>query len=270
MRVTLCLVLLLAACAPAPAPPRTLTVFAAASLKESFEELGARFSAAHPGVSVTFNFAGSQQLAQQLAQGAPADVFAAAGTREMGGAVRAGAVVSGTERAFATNRLAVIVPRDNPAGIVVFEDLARPGVRLVLAGPSVPAGAYALQAIDRLGPDLAARVQANVVSQEENVRAVVTKIALGEGDAGIVYFTDVTSDVKFVPIRNAFNVRAVYLLAPTAHPPAGAALAQAFVDFVWSPDGQAILARHGFGPPPSAFFGPLRGWGQGADRMRAP
>ncbi len=232
----------------------TVTVFAASSLSESFKEIGQRFQQTY-GTSVVFNFAGSQQLVQQLAQGATADVFASANSREMDNAVVAGVVISGTQRIFARNRLVVIVPKDNPAQINTLQDLGRPGVKLIFAAPQVPAGAYTRQALGKMssdptfGADFQAHIDANVVSLEDNVKAVVTKVSLGEVDAGVVYASDVTSTVSpsltTLAIPDAFNQIAAYPIAPTANPPAGAA-AEQFVQFVLSAEGQEILARYHF------------------------
>jgi len=261
------LALLLAACEPqpTPSPPASeapageasahLLVFAAASLTEAYQELGTAFEAAHPGTTVTLNFAGSQQLAQQLAQGAPADVFASANTKQMAVAIEAGRVVSGTQQVFAHNRLVAIASVDSPAVVEGLHDLAQPGIKLVLAAREVPVGGYALDFLDKaahdpaFGPAYREGVLNNVVSYEQTVKAVLTKVALGEGDAGVVYSSDVTASaaekVTVIPIPDQLNTIATYPLASVSdnqHP----ALAQAFVAFVLSPQGQAILAEHGF------------------------
>lgn len=246
------------ASAPAAAPPANLTVFAAASLTESFGELGQMFEAQHPGVTVVFNFAGSQQLAQQLAQDAPADVFASANNRQMQAAVDAGRIAADSPQTFVRNRLVVVTPADNPAGLASYADLATPGLKLVLAAPEVPVGQYSLESLElagqdpSYGPDFVANVTGNVVSYEENVRAVLSKVSLGEADAGIVYATDAASagdSVRTLPIPDALNVIAVYPLAPVANS-AQAELAEAFVALVLSPEGQAVLARYGFDGAP--------------------
>jgi molybdate transport system substrate-binding protein len=237
LMLSACLVLLGAACAsqlhagggpsgPAGSPETTLSVFAASSLAEPFREIGQLFEREHPGAKVIFNHAGSQQLAQQLAQGAPADVFASAGPQPMQGAVESGRVRSGVVVQFASNRLAVIYPADNPAGLRTIQDLARPGLRLVLAAPEVPAGQYALDFLDKargdpdFGPGFPDGVLANVVSYEENVKAVVSKVALGEADAGIAYTTDVAAagsgKIGHLDIPDRVNVLAVYSIAPIA------------------------------------------------------
>lgn len=240
----------------------TLTVFAAASLTEAFADLAEAYERQHTGVDVQLNFAGSQQLAQQLAQGAPADLFASANQRQMTVAVAAGRVEATAPQLFASNRLVIVAPADNPAGIGTLADLARPDVKLVLAAAPVPAGQYARQILAQVETDprfdsagsasFQEAVLANVVSYEQNVRAVLTKVALGEADAGIVYASDVQgSTVTAIEIGAADNVLALYPLAPTAdsvHPE----LAQAFAHFVLSAEGQRILAAHGLQPPPES------------------
>ncbi|MBV9788714.1 MAG: molybdate ABC transporter substrate-binding protein [Chloroflexi bacterium] len=233
----------------------SLTVFAAASLTEAFGEIGQQFEQQH-GIKVTFNFAGSQQLSQQLAQGAEADVFASANRQEMQNAITSGSVISGTEQIFVRNRLVVIVPKDNPGQISQLQDLARSGLKLVFAAEQVPVGGYTQQALTKMsadpafGSDFGTKVIANVVSQEQNVKSVVTKVSLGEADAGVVYTSDVTPAVSdtiaTVAIPDTFNQIAAYPIAPTSDPPAGQELAQQFVDFVLSAEGQSILGRYNF------------------------
>jgi molybdate transport system substrate-binding protein len=233
----------------------TLTVFAAASLTEAFTELGQQFEADHPGVKVAFNFAGSQALSAQLGEGAPADLFASASTNEMNNAVAAGRVADGSQRTFARNKLVVIYPMSNPAGLKKLQDLAKPGLKLVLAAEEVPAGKYSLEFLDNASQDSALGVMfrddvlKNVVSYEENVKAVFTKVVLGEGDAGIVYLTDINVDdadgVGRLEIPDALNVTATYPIAEVsdAQQPE---LARAYIELVLSAQGQAILARYGF------------------------
>jgi len=237
----------------APASEQKLTVFAAASLTDAFNEIGEKFKQQNPGVTAEFNFAGSQQLRAQLEQGAVADVFASANTKEMNGAIQSDLVVSGTQKTFVRNRLAVIVPKDNPAGIKELKDLAKPGLKIVLAAPSVPVGGYALTALDKMNADFGATfsqtVLSNVVSQEDNVKQVVAKIQLGEADAGIVYSSDVTPDaatkVTKINIPDKYNVLATYPIAVLKAAPQ-ADLAAKLVDYVISADGQAILQKWGF------------------------
>lgn len=235
-------------------PHTTLTVFAAASLQAAFTELGAAFHAAHPDASVTFSFGGSDALAQQILAGAPADVFASANTRQMDVAVTGGRIAGASARTFAHNRLVVIVPKANPAHIQTLRDLARPGVTLVLAAAAVPAGQYALDFLTKasadpsFGASYETNVLKNVVSYETDVKAVLTKVALGEADAGIVYTTDAATrsdNVATVSIPDPLNSIASYPIAPVSGS-SHAALAAQFVAATLDPAGQAILARYGF------------------------
>lgn len=236
----------------------TLTVMAAASLSDAFTRIGAQFEEDHPGVRVAFNFAGSQQLAQQIAQGAAADVFASANLKQMNAAVQAGRIQPGAVQIFASNRLVMIYAVDNPAGVRALEDLAREGVKLVLAAGEVPAGQYTLEFLDKAGAAASfgagykAAVLANVVSYEDNIRIVLTKVALGEADAGIVYASDVTGaeagQVGIAAIPDALNVLAVYPAAPLSDSEQPE-LAVQFVDLLLAPQGQALLVEYGFQPP---------------------
>lgn len=234
-----------------------ITVFAASSLTDAFSALGQAFEAQHPGSAVVFNFAGSSQLAAQLVEGAEADVFAPANATQMQKVIDAGRVAAGTERWFVSNRLTVIVPADNPAGIGTLEDLARPGVALLLAVEGVPVRQYTDAVVAAVAAAQPAGFQeafyANVVSEEENVRQVAAKVALGEADAGIVYTSDVTPDmagqVRQIAIPDAQNVVAAYPIAALADS-ANSEPAQRFIAFVLSAEGQVILAQWGFGPPP--------------------
>ncbi|HVC35531.1 MAG TPA: molybdate ABC transporter substrate-binding protein [Chloroflexota bacterium] len=234
-----------------------LTVFAAASLTAAFGDVGKDFEAANPGTRVTFSFAGSQQLAQQINLGAPADVFASADSRQMDVAVQGGSVDGATRRVFARNRLVVVYPASNPAKLTTLQDLARPGLKIILADRSVPVGAYALTFLDKadqdptFGASYKAKVLKNVVSYEQDVKAELSKIELGEADAGIVYTTDITPDaadqVGRLAIPDELNTIAVYPIA-VVKTSKHAALAQEFVAYVLSPAGQATLARYGFIP----------------------
>lgn len=230
----------------------TLTVFAAASLGEVFGVLGETFERAHPGVKVRFSFAGSQELRTQLEHGAPADVFASADTRHMDAARAAGLV--DPPRVFATNAPVIVVPSDDPGKVRSLADLATVK-RLVIGAPEVPIGAYTLQILERArgraGADFPARVQARVVSRELNVRQVLTKVTLGEADAGIVYRSDARSAgarVRVVEIPAEVNVLAEYPIAAVTRAP-NRELARQWVALVTGPEGQAVLARAGFGPP---------------------
>ncbi len=256
LTLTLLLTLLLSACGAKPAPlpeARTLTVFAAASLTDAFGEIGQAFEAAHPGVTVTFNFGGSQALRTQIEEGAPADVFASANTKEMEALAAAGLAAADAPQIFLTNKLMVILPADNPAALETLEDLARPGVKLVLAAEEVPVGKYARQAIDLMGTAFGAefkeQVMANVVSNEDNVKQVVAKVQLGEADAGLVYTSDAVAapDLKTLEIPAELNVVAKYPIAALVDS-ADTDLAAQFIAYVLSTEGQAILAKWGFGP----------------------
>jgi molybdate transport system substrate-binding protein len=232
-------------------------VFAAASLTASFEQIATDLEAANLGLEITYNFAGSQALVTQLTEGAEADVFASASNGQMKNAVEAG-VIDGSPVVFTQNRLAVVVPADNPAGIASFADLAG-DLDLVLALPDVPVGQYARQSICTAGQDTAAygdgfvdSVAANVVSEEDNVKAVLTKVSLGEADAGIVYTTDITADVAdsvtIIEVPAEVNVVAKYPIAPVVE--GDAALAAAFISYITGDEGQATLQEFGFEPKP--------------------
>lgn len=235
----------------------TLNVFAAASLTAAFRDIGKTFEAANPGVTVVNNFAGSQQLAQQINQGAPADVFASANLAQMAVVISGGEVTSGTQQIFATNLLTIIYPKDNPAKLSKLQDLANPGLKLVLEDSTVPAGAYALTFLEKaskepgFGLDFNARVLNNVVSYENDVKVVLTKVALGEGDAGIVYTTDAAaadpSKVSQIIIPDVLNVVASYPVAPVNNS-LNLDLARVYIDYLLSTDGQNILAKYGFIP----------------------
>ena len=239
---------------PTPTPePRTLTVFAAASLTDAFTELGKSFEAANPGVTVTFNFAGSQALRTQIEEGAPADVFASANTKEMDTLVTGSFVTDGTQKIFLTNKLVVILPANNPAALEKLEDLANPGIKLVFAAEEVPVGKYARQALDTMngqfGADFKDKVLANVVSNEDNVKQVVAKIQLGEADAGIVYTSDAVAapDLKTIEIPADLNVIAKYPIAALTKS-ANVDLGTTFIEYILSPACQAVLQKWGFAP----------------------
>jgi len=245
-----------AATSEAKGPSPSLRVFAAASLADAFREIAREFERAHPGISVQLNLAGSNQLAAQLEQGAMGDVFASADQRWMDH-VGSLSLIAGQPALFARNRLIVCVPRTNPARIERLQDLARPGVKVVIGAQAVPVGAYSREALEKLGRtqgfprDFARRVLANVVSEEENVKSVVGKVQLGEADAGLVYRSDVTRAlarfVRVFEIPDSANVIASYPIAVVKDAPEPAA-AQAFVALVLSPEGQGIVRRHGLIP----------------------
>jgi molybdate transport system substrate-binding protein len=221
----------------------TVTVFAAASLTGSFGTLGEQFEAAHPGVTVRFNFGASSALAESIAQGAPADVFAPASAKNMDSVVRAGDAAE--PRTFARNVLAIAVPPDNPAGVRGLADLAEPGLKLALCQEQVPCGTVARQVIDK------ARLTVRPVTLGADVKAVLTAVQLGEVDAGLVYATDVRAagdKVEGIEIPAAQNASTSYPIAVLTRAP-NAAAARAFVDHVLSADGSTVLARAGFAGP---------------------
>lgn len=246
----------LSSCTPSTSTQSiTLTVFAASSLADAFDEIGSTFNVDQPGVKVEFNFAGSQQLRQQLEQGASTDVFASANTNEMNTVIASGLIVSGTQQSFLHNRLIVILPKNNPANIQSLQDLAMPKLKIILAAPSVPVGGYALTALSKMniefGATFSATVMSKVVSYEDNVKQVVAKIQLGEGDAGIVYSSDVTPaaapQLSTIDIPDKYNVLATYPIAVLKAAPHSQA-ATAFVEYVLSDKGQSILQKWGFLP----------------------
>lgn len=236
-----------------PAQPVTLTVFAAASLTDAFTEIGAAFETKNPNVDVVFNFDGSQTLRTQLEQGAAADVFASANQKEMSNAVGAGLVAPEASQTFLVNNLIVIAPSTNPANLQALEDLARPGLKLVLAAEEVPVGNYSRQALTKLnalyGDSYATSVLANLVSSEDSVKQVVTKVQLGEADAGLVYGSDAVAapDLVTLEIPAEYNVVAEYPIAPLLAAPNSDSAAQ-FIAYVLSPEGQAVLKKWGFTP----------------------
>jgi molybdate transport system substrate-binding protein len=255
--------LLLSACGssstPAAAPtataqPVTLTVFAGSSLKGAFTKIAQQYQTAHPNVTVNFSYGGSDALATQINQGAPADIFASANITQMNVVVTAGNILAANVQTFAHNRLVVIAPKANPANIQTLQDLAKPGIKLDLAAATVPAGQYAVAFLTKasadptFGSSYKANVLKNVVSYETDVATVLNKVSLGEADAGIVYTTDAqttASTVTTIAIPDALNTIAVYPIAPVKSSP-NAAAATAFVNYVNGTDGQAVLASYGF------------------------
>jgi molybdate transport system substrate-binding protein len=220
-------------------------VFAAASLTESLEQIGGAFEQAHPGSEIVFNFGSSSTLATQIVEGnGIADVYASADEASMG-KVGAAGLVDGDRTTFARNRLQVVVGAGNPLGISGLADLARPGLKVVLAPAQVPVGRYGAEALAKAG------VQVRPVSLEADVKAVLTKVVLGEADAGIVYATDVRaagSTVEGVDIPDDHNVVATYPIAAVRNA-GNPALAAAFVDYVLSHEGRRVLLDHGFLAP---------------------
>ena len=239
---------------PTPKVTGALTIFAASSLTDAFNEMKATIEAANPGTRLTFNFAASSALRTQLEQGAKADVFASADTVQMGNAQKSN-LINGDPTLFVRNTPVIIVPANNPQGITSAADIARPGVKLVLATRDVPIGNYARQIFDTMsqnptyGADFGTRALANLVSEESNVRQVVSKVQLGEGDAGIVYASDVTPSVRaqfqIIAIPENVNVIAQYPVAALKGSSNDAG-ARAFIAYLLSAEGQATLQKWGF------------------------
>jgi molybdate transport system substrate-binding protein len=246
--------------APSTAPgvrPAALTIFAAASLKNALAEAETAYETANPGTDLTVTTDSSAALETQIEQGAPADVFLAADTTNAQKLVDGG-FASSEAKPFAGNKLTVIVPTDNPAGIQSPADLAKDGVRIIAAGDEVPITKYATQVVEKLAAAsedpaaFQAAYAANVASKEDNVGQVVAKIELGEGDAGIVYVTDAVASDEVTPIEIPAdaNVPATYagvVVGASEHQDAAAA----FLDWLAGPDGQTVLSSFGFLPPPS-------------------
>ncbi len=220
------------------------TVFAAASLTESFTQIGKDFEAANPGSKVIFNFAGSSALATQINQGAPADIFAAASPATMKTVTDAGNG-DGTPTTFVRNQLVIAVPKNNPHGVTGLSDLTKPGVKVALCAVEVPCGAAAKKALDAAG------VALTPVTLEQNVKAALAKVKLGEVDAALVYRTDVkapSSDVdgiEFPASAGAINDYPIVLLMAAPH----RAAAQALLRYILSDKGRAVLTRAGFQAP---------------------
>ncbi|MFC4019951.1 molybdate ABC transporter substrate-binding protein [Micromonospora sp. GCM10011542] len=222
----------------------TVTVFAAASLTESFTRIGRDFEAANPGSTVTLNLAGSSALANQINQGAPADVFASAAPRNMTSVIGAGNA-DGTPSVFARNQLVIAVPRGNPQGVVGLADLTRPGVKVALCADQVPCGAAARAALTAAG------VALTPVTLEQDVKGALAKVKLGEVDAALVYRSDAraasadVSGVEFPESARAINDYPIVALRDAPNPTG----ARAFVAYVSSAPGQAVLADAGFQAP---------------------
>jgi molybdate transport system substrate-binding protein len=246
---------------PTPAPPLgtpvELTVYAAASLADALDDVQAAYEPLNPGLTLTISTDSSTALETKIEQGAAADVFLSADTANPQKLIDGG-LATGPVLVLATNQLTIIVPTDNPAGIESAADLARPGIRVVAAGDAVPITRYAKQLVDKLAKsagfpaDFAKKYAANIVSKEESVAAVVGKIAIGEGDAAIVYVTDAAGSnaVNSIDVPDEANVLATYgavVVKATKH----AAEARAFLEWLRGPAGLAILANWGFGSPPS-------------------
>lgn len=227
--------------APAAAEPSTITVLAAASLTEAFNEASTVYAKNHKDQTVKFSFAGSQELAAQVKQGAPADVIATADTKTMDGLTNE----VGAPQIFAKNKLTIIVPKGNPKNVTSLADLARGDLTVVLAGPTVPVGRYSRDALAKAGVDVKPK------SEETDVKAVVTRVRMGEADAGIVYTTDASAaggDVVAVEIPEQFNVVASYPVA-VIKDSGKQGPATAFTQWLLTPEAQQILAKYGFAAP---------------------
>ncbi len=233
-----------------------LTVFAAASLTDAFGGLGETFEEENSGAEVSFNFTSSSTLATQITQGAPADVFASADEAQMENVANEN-LVAGEPEVFVENREVVVVPVENPAGIQEFGDLSQPGVRLVLALDEVPAAEYALEILGNAaeepeyGPEFEEAVLGNIVSREEDVRAAVNRVVIGDADATFGYASDVTPDIRdeveVVEIPEDLQVVPTYSIA-TLEESEESELARAWVDLVLSREGQRVLEEWGFEP----------------------
>lgn len=235
-----------------------LTILAAASLKGALAKAKTAYEAANPGTTLTISTDSSSALETQIEQGSPADVFLSADTTNPQKLVDAGHGL-GTPTAFAGNKLAVIVPTDNPGGVSSARDLAKADLKVIAAGDEVPITKYATKLVANLAKeagypaDFVAAYNANVASKEDNVKAVVAKIELGEGDAGIVYVTDAAASdkVKDIDVPDSANVPATYA-GVVVEPSRNQDAAAKFLSWFAGPDGQAILGSFGFLPPPAS------------------
>ena len=232
-----------------------LTVLAAASLTNVFPEIASAYNASHSKIDFRFSFEGTDTLAAQIKQGAPADVFAGASTTYSDDLSKHGLI--DPPKLFCTNQLVLVLPPSNPAHINSLKDLTNKGVKLDIAAPSVPAGSYALTVLDNLnshyGATYSKDVLANVVSHETDVEAVLTKVRLDEADAGFVYITDAIASgkkVKTVDLPTYAQAVATYPIAVVSDSKESST-AQSFIDYVMGKKGQSMLRKAGFGPPPS-------------------
>jgi molybdate transport system substrate-binding protein len=250
----LAIALPLAGCGRGAGAQTSITVSAAASLTDAFTAVASAYEQAHAGTRVRLNFGASSALAAQITQGAPVDVFASANEQQMQVVAQAGLATHPQD--FAANAIVIAVPHGDTK-VRSFADLAKPGIRLVLAGAEVPAGVYAraaFQAADTagaFGAHFEQRVLKNLASEEADVRAVLTKVELGEADAGVVYATDAAvagAKVDVVPVPATYASPARYPIAAIGKD-GGSAAARDFVAFVESAPAQQILARYGFAPP---------------------
>lgn len=237
-----------------PTSSPALAILAASSLTEVIPEIGAMFKQMHPTATLNYSFASSSILRTQLEQGARADIFASADDVQMDAAVKAG-VIDGMPTQFGKNKLVLIIPKGNPGKISTLEDLRKPGLKLVLAAPEVPVGNYARQSIAKMAQDpafgtgFAEAALKNIVSNEPNVRAVVSKVALGEADAGFCYMSDVNIatalQLTVIPIPDQFNVIATYYIGVvkgSSEPDA----AKAFIETITSEAGKQALRKYNF------------------------
>ncbi len=227
----------------APSITGTITVFAASSLKEAFTAIGQQFEAAHPGVKVVFNFAASSDLATQITQGAPADVFASASGKNMTQVTTAGYAAASTP--FVKNTMEIAAPPANPFKVTGVADLAKTGIKLALCQPQVPCGSTAAAVFTN------AKLTVHPVTLEADVKSVLAKVELGEADAGVVYVTDVRaagSKVVGIPIADGVNASTTYPIAALTKSTNSAA-AQAFVAYVLSAGGSTVLTADGFAKP---------------------
>ncbi len=242
-----CALLLLAGCSsgsPAPAAQRKLTVLAAASLTGTFTQLGRAYERQHPGTTVTFSFGGSSALAEQIVNGAPADVFAAASAATMKQVTDAGDA-AGQPAVFVRNQLVIAVPKGNPAGVRGLVDLGRAGVKVALCARQVPCGAAAVKVLK------AARLTVHPVTLEQDVKAALAKVRLGEVDAALVYRTDVRAaagDVQGIEFPESAGAINDYPIVALAHAPSVAA-ARDFVAYIRSAAARAAFTAAGFQPP---------------------
>jgi len=246
----LLLTLLLMSAFTLPAEARELTVFAASSLTEPLRELARNYESGHTGTKVLLNFAGSQTLASQIEQGAPADLFISANQPVMERLVKQNLVE--TPRPLLTNQLVLAVRRDLRPIATTLEDLARPGLLLTIGDREVPVGRYTRQLLTGLatdpncGPDLVARIEGNVVSEESQVKAILTKLLLGEADAGFVYRSDLMSPaangLTTIPLPQQHLPRISYPLARVRD---GKRQSGAFVDYLLSEPARQIFTRYG-------------------------
>jgi molybdate transport system substrate-binding protein len=257
------LLFVVAACSSGAASPETsssaapanLTIYGAASLKGVLDKVKTAYEAANAGTTLTISTDSSATLETQIEQGAPADVFLSADATNPKKLVDKG-LAGGAAVTFAGNKLTIVVPTANPAGITTPADLAKTGIKGIAAGDEVPITKYATQLVDNLAKEagypahVAARYTANIASKEDNVKAIVAKVELGEGDAGIVYVTDASASTKVttVDVPDTANVPATYA-GVIVKASSDAAAAKAFLDWFAGPDGQAILGTFGFLPP---------------------